>query len=184
MILPVYVYGQPVLRKVAEEIDEDYEGLAQLIDDMFETMYHSEGIGLAAPQIGKSIRLFTIDATPMEEDFPELKDLKKTFINAEIVEREGENVVENEGCLSLPNIREDVTRPSKIRIVYDDENFVEHDEVYEGFAARVIQHEYDHIEGTLFIDHLSPLKKRFLKSKLNAIANGKVNINYRIKVAK
>lgn len=181
MILPVYVYGQPVLRKVASEIDDDYEGLSQLIDDMYETMYKAEGIGLAAPQIGRPIRLFIIDATPMEEDFPELKDFNKVFINAEIIERDGESVTDGEGCLSLPLIREDVKRPSKIRIQYLDKDFVEHDEVYEGFAARVIQHEYDHIEGKLFVDYLSPLKKRFLKSKLTAIAKGKVNASYRIK---
>ncbi|MBN2167142.1 MAG: peptide deformylase [Marinilabiliaceae bacterium] len=184
MILPVYLYGQPVLRKVAEEIDENYEGLHQLIEDMYETMYKSDGIGLAAPQIGLSIRLFVIDATPMEEDYPELKDFKKVFINAEILEIYGDEMDESEGCLSLPGIRENVTRQSKIRIIYQDENFVEHDETYIGFAARVIQHEYDHTEGTLFIDHLSQLKKRFLKGKLNSISKGNVDVNYRIKSQK
>ena len=184
MILPVYVYGQPVLRKVAEEIDANYEGLDQLIDDMYETMYKAEGVGLAAPQIGLPIRLFVIDATPMEEDYPDLKGFKKVFINAEIIEREGEKVNDSEGCLSLPNIREDVLRPSKVRIIYYDQDFVEHDEEYEGFAARIIQHEYDHIEGKLFIDYLSPLRKRFLKSKLTAISKGNVDISYRIKTVK
>jgi peptide deformylase len=184
MIYPVVVYGHPVLRKIAEDITADYEGLSQLIDDMFQTMYKAEGIGLAAPQIGLSIRLFVIDADPLADDFPELKGFKKVFINAHIVERDGQNCSESEGCLSLPNLREEVVRPSRITIEYLDENFVAHREVYEGFAARVIQHEYDHIEGKLFVDYLSPLKKRFLKGKLSAISKGMVDVNYRIKIPK
>jgi peptide deformylase len=184
MIYPVVVYGHPVLRKVAEDITKDYEGLPQLIDDMFQTMYKAEGVGLAAPQIGLAIRLFVIDARPLEEDYPEVKDFVKSFINARIIEREGETVVESEGCLSLPGIREEVSRPSKIRIQYYDQQFNFHDEVYEGFSARVIQHEYDHIDGKMFIDYLSPLKRRFLKGKLTAITKGNVDVSYRIKLPK
>lgn len=183
MILPVVVYGHPVLRKVAEDITPDYEGLSQLIDNMFQTMYKAEGVGLAAPQVGQAIRLFVIDASPMEEDYPELKDFKKTFINAHIVETSGEIVSDSEGCLSLPGIREDVKRPSTVRIKYVDENFVEHDEVYSGWGARVIMHEYDHIDGKMFVDHLSPLKKKFIKGKLLNITKGNVDVSYRIKTA-
>lgn len=183
MILPVVVYGHPVLRKVAEDITKDYEGLSQLIDDMFQTMYKAEGVGLAAPQIGLPIRLFVIDASPLEEDYPEVKGLKKVFINAHIIETHGELLSDSEGCLSLPGIREDVVRPSSVRIQYVDENFVSHNEVYEGFSARVIMHEYDHIDGKLFVDHLSPLKKKFLKGKLTNITKGNVDVSYRIKTA-
>lgn len=184
MIYPVVVYGHPVLRKVADEIKQDYENLNEIIANMWETMYHSDGIGLAAPQIGKSIRLFVIDADPLKDEFPELEGMKKVFINAQIELLESKEVTESEGCLSLPTIREEVTRPSKIRIKYVDENFELKDEVYEGFAARVIQHEYDHIEGTLFVDYLNPLKKRLLKGKLTKISKGDVKVNYRIKTAK
>lgn len=184
MIYPVVVYGHPVLRKVAENIESSYEGLPQLINDMYETMYKAEGVGLAAPQIGLPIRLFVIDARPLDDEYPELKDFVKTFINAKIVELDGEPLIEAEGCLSLPSIREDVTRPSKVRIQYYDANFNFFDEVYEGFAARVIQHEYDHIDGKLFIDYLSPLKKRLLKGKLTKITKGDVDVSYRIKLPK
>lgn len=180
MILPITVYGNPVLRKVAEEIDENYKDLDKLISNMFETMYKAEGVGLAAPQINKSIRLMVIDATPFEEDEPDLKDFKKVFINPEILEFKGEKEAFNEGCLSLPGIREDVVRPTKIRINYLDENFVEHEEEWEGIKARIVQHEYDHLEGTLFIDHISPIKKRLLNGKLNAIAKGKTVPDYKI----
>lgn len=179
MILPIAIYGHPVLRKVAKEIDEDYPNLKEFIDNMFATMYHTDGIGLAAPQVGKSIRLFVIDATPMAEDFPELSDLKKTFINAEITEYEGETVTEEEGCISVPAIREKVTRETRIRIQYVDENFEEHDEVYEGWAARVIQHEYDHLEGTLFVDKISPLRRRLISGKLQGLAKGKIKPRYK-----
>ncbi|TAJ12486.1 peptide deformylase [Marinilabiliaceae bacterium JC017] len=181
MIYPVVVYGHPVLRKVTKDIDNSYEGLGDLIDGMFQTMYRAEGIGLAAPQIGKSIRLFVIDASPLADDYPELKDFKKIFINARITQREGDEDVHPEGCLSLPAIQEDVKRPTKIRIEYYDENFTKKEEEYEGFAARVIQHEYDHLDGKLFIDHLNPLKKRLLKGKLTSISKGKVSVSYRIK---
>ena len=183
MILPVTVYGHPVLRKVASDIQPDSPGLDELIENMFITMHYADGIGLAAPQIGLSIRLFVIDLSPMGEDAPEFADFKKIFINAKIVEISGEEVVEEEGCLSLPNIREKVTRKSKIRIQYMDEKFVSHDEIYEGWIARVIQHEYDHIDGTLFVDRISPLRRRMLAGKLNAIAKGKVSTSYRIKIS-
>ena len=149
---------------------------------MWETMYYSDGIGLAAPQVGMSIRLFVIDASSGADEEPELEGFKKVFINPEVIETTGEKWLMNEGCLSLPEIREDVVRPDEVHIKYLDENFVEHEEVFSGFAGRVIQHEYDHLEGILFIDYLSPLKKRLLKSKLNAIATGKVQPHYRIKV--
>ncbi|TLX75608.1 peptide deformylase [Labilibacter sediminis] len=183
MIYPVVVYGHPVLRKVAEEIDEDFEGLNELIDNMFQTMYKSEGIGLAAPQIGKSIRLIVIDADPLKDEFPELENFKRVYVNPIITEYNDDEVSLSEGCLSLPGIREDVKRPTKIKVEFEDENFELHEEVLEGFAARVVQHEYDHIEGKLFVDHLSPLKKRLLKGKLNAITKGKVDVSYRIKTA-
>ncbi len=183
MILPVVLYGHPVLRKETKEIDEDYEGLKELIDNMWQTMYNSDGIGLAAPQIGRSIRLIVIDADPMQDEFPELKGFKKVLINPIITEFGEDEDVTHEGCLSLPGIREEVKRPSKIKVEYEDENFELIEETLEGFAARVVQHEYDHLEGTLFVDHLSPLKKRLLKGKLNAIAKGKVNVDYKIKTA-
>ena len=183
MIYPVVVFGHPVLRKVANDITSDYDGLSDVITNMFETMYRADGVGLAAPQIGKSIRLFIIDADPLKDDFPELAGFKKVFINAEIIERDGKEVSMSEGCLSLPSINEDVKRPSKIRMRYLDEKFISHEVEYSGFAARVIQHEYDHIDGKLFIDYLNPLKKRLLKGKLNSISKGKVNLGYKIKTA-
>lgn len=182
MIYPVVVYGHPVLRKVAQDFNSGFEGLLQLVDDMFETMYRAEGIGLAAPQIGLSKRIFVIDADPLKEDMPELANFRKVFINARILERDGNKGADNEGCLSLPGIREEVARPSRIRIQYLDEKLEPRDEVFEDWAARVIQHEYDHLEGILFVDHLAPLKKRLLKGKLNAIIKGKVEVNYRIQL--
>ena len=182
MKYPVTVYGDPLLRKKAKNIDNDNPHLKEIIDNMWETMYYSDGVGLAAPQIGKSIRLFIVDATSVADEEPELQDFKKVFVNAEIVETAGGEWVMNEGCLSLPEIREDVTRKEEVRIRYFDENFVEHEEVFKGFVGRVVQHEYDHLEGILFVDYLSPLRKRLLKSKLNAIATGKVRPHYRIKV--
>ena len=180
MIYPITVYGDPILRKVAQPIDENFERLPEFVEDMFETMYHSDGVGLAAPQIGRSIRIFVVDASTAAEDEPELEGFKKAFINPEILERTGDNWVMNEGCLSLPEIREDVTRPEHIKIKYLDENLVEHVEEFGGFAARVIQHEYDHLEGVLLVDYLPPLKKRMLKSKLTAISRGKVKTSYRV----
>lgn len=182
MIKPVYIYGSPVLRKTATNISPDYSELNRLIDDMFETMYHSDGIGLAAPQIGLSKRLFLIDASPLEEEHPEMKNFKKVFINAHIIERSGSNLAYNEGCLSIPNIREDIQRPESILIKYVDENFEPHEERFEGIAARIIQHEYDHLDGILFTDRVSPIRRQLLKSKLVAISKGKVNVPYKVKI--
>ena len=179
MIYPIVIYGHPVLRKVAVEIDKDYPGLEQLIPDLFETMYHSDGLGLAAPQIGKSIRIFVIDGKPLEEDEPELSDFRKVFINAHITERSADLVPMNEGCLSIPNLREEVVRESRIKINYYDENWEYHDEVFEGYKARIIQHEYDHLDGIMFTDKVSPLRKRLLKSKLTAISKGKFEAEYK-----
>lgn len=184
MILPIVAYGDPVLKREAEEIDQEYPFLKELIENMWETMYKAEGVGLAAPQIGKSIRLFIVDASPFEEDEPSLKNFKKVFINPIILEEEGKEWSFNEGCLSIPSIREEVNRKPQITIEYYDENFNLKEEVYEGLAARVIQHEYDHIEGILFTDHINPLKKRLLKSKLNNISKGNVRVPYRMKFPK
>jgi peptide deformylase len=182
MKYPVTVYGDPLLRKRAKEVDKDHPNLNEILENMWETMYYADGVGLAAPQVGLSLRIFVIDATSGADEEPELQDFKKVFINPEIIETCGSEWVMNEGCLSLPEIREDVVRPDEVIIRYFDENFQEHEETYTGFAGRVIQHEYDHLEGKLFIDYLTPLKKRLLKSKLSNISKGKVNIHYRIKV--
>lgn len=184
MIYPIVIYGSPVLRKVAQEIDQNYPDLEEFIKNMWETMYVSDGVGLAAPQVGKSIRLFVIDGSPFEEDEPNLKDFKKVFINAKITETGDEEVIANEGCLSIPLLREDVYRPSKIRLEYYDENFNFHDEWFEGMAARIIQHEYDHTEGIMFTDKVAPIKKRLLKTKLNGISKGKFNVSYKVKLPK
>ena len=179
MKLPIYIYGHPILREMGVDITPEYEGLSELISNMWETMYFSDGIGLAAPQIGRAIRLFVIDADPMKEDFPECKGLKQTFINARIVSRSEESQAENEGCLSIPGIHEKVTRPSTITIEYLDENFQPHTETYSGFAARVIQHEYDHIEGILFTDQIAAIRKQLIKGKLTNLQKGKVAAHYR-----
>ena len=185
MIYPIVIYGSPVLRKVAQEIDKDYPELDQFIKDMWDTMYVSDGVGLAAPQVGKSVRLFVIDASPFAEDEPHLEDFKKVFINAKMIEKVEDNTITfNEGCLSIPLIREDVTRSTKIHLEYYDENFNHHDEWFEGMAARVIQHEYDHTEGILFTDKVAPIKKRLLKNKLNAISKGKFNVDYKVKLSR
>jgi len=184
MVLPVYVYGTPVLRKVAREIEKDEEGLDQFFKDMWDTMYKSDGIGLAAPQVGKSVRLFVIDGTPLEEDDPTLKNFKQTFINPQILERGGDDKTFEEGCLSITNIREEVIRPEKIKIGYYDIDFQYHEEEYGGIAARIIQHEYDHLEGILFTDKISPLRKRMLKGKLGAIMKGKFDVSYKVKKVK
>lgn len=182
MVLPVYVYGMSVLRKVAREIPEDFEGLDQLIEDLFETMHASDGVGLAAPQVGKSLRIFVIDTTPMAEDReePELQDFKKAFINPIIIEEFNEPWAFEEGCLSLPQIREEVVRPSNVRIEYYDENWELKEEVYSGIRARVIQHEYDHLDGKLFVDRINPIRRKLLTSRLNAISRGKVESDYKI----
>jgi peptide deformylase len=182
MIFPVTVYGDPVLRKVAEPIGPDYLDLAQFIADFWETMYYADGVGLAAPQIGRSIRLFVVDASSGAGEDPSLAGFKRVFINPQIIEYSGDPWSMEEGCLSLPEIRENVSRPDTIRIRYQDENFVEHDEVYSGFAARIIQHEYDHLEGKMFVDYLSPLKKKLLKGKLLSISKGKVTPHYKIRI--
>jgi peptide deformylase len=183
MIRPVYIYGSPVLRKVATNITPNYPNLKELIADMYETMYHSDGIGLAAPQVGVSIRLFVIDASPLEEDYEDLKGFKRTFINAQIVERSGEISLYNEGCLSLPGLREDVNRESSVLIKYVDSDFQPMEERFDGVAARIIQHEYDHLDGILFPDRLSPIRRQILKGKLQAISKGRFTANYRYKLA-
>ncbi|MFZ9981010.1 MAG: peptide deformylase [Cyclobacteriaceae bacterium] len=178
MVYPVVVYGDPVLRKRASDIPQG-EDVKKLVADMFETMVAADGIGLAAPQIGKSIRLFVVDAT-MLEDEPDLKTFRKVFINAQIIESGGETEEMEEGCLSIPNIRENIRRDAQIRISWFDENWVRHEEDFSGMKARIIQHEYDHIEGKLFLDHLTPLRRRLLQGKLNNISKGNVDTSYRI----
>ncbi|MDR1153545.1 MAG: peptide deformylase [Bacteroidales bacterium] len=187
MVLPIYVYGWPLLRKKSEDITPDYPGLQQLIADMFETMYQADGCGVAAPQIGKNIRLIVIDGSPMADDEnPDdmLRTFKKVLINPVIIDRTGNEWTDSEGCLSLPRIRESVKRPAKVKIEYLDENFKAHHEEYDGTAARIIQHEYDHLEGALFIDRISPLRRKLIVAKLNAIARGKVDCSYKIKAYK
>ena len=189
MILPIVAYGDPVLKKEAQEIDKDFPGLDKLIADMFETMYAASGVGLAAPQIGKSIRLFVVDGSPFAEDEEDEEDpraegmenFRKVFINPIIEEETGEEWGFNEGCLSIPKIREEVFRQEKITISYYDENWELREETYEGYSARIIQHEYDHIEGVLFTDHLSPLKKRLLTKRLQNISKGDVEVSYKMK---
>lgn len=188
MILPIVAYGHPVLKKKGTDITKDYPNLDELLVNMFETMYNAFGVGLAAPQIGLPIRLFLVDTTPFSDDDGlsikeqnELKGFKRVFINPEIIKEEGDEWAFNEGCLSIPDVREDVFRKPKITIEYVDENFKSHKEVFEGLIARVIQHEYDHIEGVLFTDKLSALKKRLIKGRLNNISKGKINIDYRMR---
>lgn len=181
MILPIYTYGNAVLRKVAEPIQADYPNLKELIKNMFDTMYHAEGVGLAAPQIGLPIRLLVIDLAPFEESDAELAKFKICMINPEIVEESEETETYDEGCLSIPGINETVVRPQTIVINYLDENFVEHEEEFSGYKARVIQHEYDHLEGHLFTDRINPLRRQLIKSKLTSITKGKTSCNYKIK---
>jgi len=190
MILPIVAYGDPVLKKEAEEIDKNYPKLGQLIEDMFETMYEASGVGLAAPQLGYSIRLFVVDASPFaereegEEEDPRAIDIdgfKKVFINPVIEEESGEEWAFAEGCLSIPKIREDVFRKEQIKISYYDENWEFHEDVFDGYKARVIQHEYDHIDGILFTDHLSVLKKRLLGKRLSNISQGIISVDYKMK---
>ena len=188
MILPIVAYGDPVLRKKAKDITKDYPKLDELIENMKETMYGAYGVGLAAPQIGVPIRLFLVDTSPFAEDDDftedekkELLEFKKTFINAEILEESGDEWAFNEGCLSIPDVREDVFRQPTVTIKYQDENFETHTEVYDGLIARVVQHEYDHIEGVLFTDKLSGLKKRLIKGKLGNISKGKIQVDYKMR---
>ncbi len=185
MVYPIHVYGMPVLRKMGQEIDEDYDGLEQLIQDMYETMYQADGVGLAAQQIGKPIRLIVIDGSRTEdEEENEIKDFKKVLINAHILEESGEPWEFNEGCLSIPGIREDVKRPPEILLRYQDENFETHEERFDGIKARVIQHEMDHINGVLFTDRISPLRRKLLSSKLKAISKGQTETAYQIRFPK
>ncbi len=188
MILPIVAYGTEVLRKVCKDISPDYPNLSKLIDDMWETMYSSNGVGLAAPQINKEIRLFTVDTIQMFEnmdekerdEYPDNPGIKQIFINAHVEELLGDDWSYNEGCLSIPKIREDIFRAEEVAIRFMDENFVEHVKTYDGITARVILHEYDHIDGKLFIDHLKPLKRKLLKGKLNDISRGKVSVDYKM----
>lgn len=184
MKLPVYVYGCPVLRKVAENIDKDYPKLKEFLADMWETMYYADGVGLAAPQVGKSVRVIVIDGNAFAENDPSMEGFKVTLINAKMISQEGEEWAFQEGCLSVPGIHEDVYRPSKIRIQYYDENWQFHDEEFDGKKARIIQHEYDHLEGNLFVDKIPFLRKRLLNGKLNAISKGKAEAAYKIKLPK
>lgn len=193
MILPILAYGDPILNKRAQEIDEQFPELEKLIGDMFETMYEANGVGLAAPQIGKSIRLFVVDASPFTESDEDeedgevderavgLEDFRKVFINPAMLEEFGEKWSFREGCLSIPKIREDVSRNEKIKISWYDEEFVRHEEEFSGYAARVIQHEYDHLEGVLFTERISPFRRRLIKGKLNDITRGKVDVDYKMR---
>ena len=181
MILPIVAYGHPTLKAVAKNIEKDHPGLEQLLADMWETLAHSEGVGLAAPQVNQSIRLFLVDANAFYPDYPEAKDFKRTFINAELLDTFGDEVPFKEGCLSLPGIYEEVMRPDGIRLRYLDENFEEHEEEFTGFQARIIQHEYDHLEAHVFTDRISPIRKTFVRNKLAAIAKGKVGARYKYK---
>jgi peptide deformylase len=192
MILPIVAYGDPVLKKEADEIEKNYPDLDKLIEDMYETMYSAQGVGLAAPQIGRSIRLFIVDGSPFADDNEEegaepdpraagIEAFKKVFINPVIEEEDGEEWGFHEGCLSIPKIREEVFRKEKVLISYFDENWEFHEETYEGYAARIIQHEYDHIDGILFTDHLSPLKRRLLQKRLQNISKGEIKVDYKMK---
>jgi peptide deformylase len=188
MVLPVLAYGHPMLRKVCNEIAPDYPELDKLINDMWETMYYTNGVGIAAPQVNKPVRIFVIDTIQVVEGFdeedkkeyPNEVAIKKVFINAQKVEETGKHWAYNEGCLSIPKVREDINRPAQVTMRWMDENFIEHEETFSGITARVILHEYDHIEGKLFIDYVAPLKKRLLKKKLDDISSGRVRVDYRM----
>ena len=184
MILPVYLYGQPVLRKEAEDVPREYPELKKLVSDMFETMYNADGVGLAGPQVGLSLRILVIDADVLRDDFPECKGFKRTMINPEFLEKSEETVSMEEGCLSLPGIHEKVYRSVKVRVKYFDENWTEHDEMLEGFAARVVQHECEHLAGHVFIDNVSAIRRQLNKGKLNSIIKGTVRCSYRTKAVK
>jgi len=180
MIMPILAYGHPNLRKIAEDIDVNYPDLDKLLENMYETMYASNGVGLAAPQVNRPIRLFMIDASPYAEEMPELADFKKVFYNAQIVEEEGQVWAFNEGCLSVPKINEDVLRKPNIKIHYYDQDWNYQEDEYDGLIARIIQHEYDHLEGVLFVDRVATLRKTMLRGKLNDISKGKVKVDYRM----
>lgn len=181
MILPIYTYGMPVLRKEAEDITPDYPDLPQLIADMYETMYHSDGIGLAAPQIGKPIRLVVISLDVLKDDYPQYAGFKRTYINAHILDSNEQTNSLEEGCLSLPGIHESVRRPTQVKIRYVDENFTPHEEWVDGYLARVVQHEFDHLDGHVFTDRISPLRKQMIRTKLQALLKGKVRCDYKVK---
>ena len=184
MILPIYIYGSTVLRNESVDITPDYPDLNRFVADLWETMYEADGVGLAAPQVGRNIRVFVVDASVNADKDPRLVGFRKTFINARIYGRSDDETPFSEGCLSLPGLNESVNRPSRIKIRYVDENFVEHDEEYDGFAARVIQHEYDHLDGIMFVDRLSPLRKTLIKGKLTSLSKGKYKADYRCKQVK
>lgn len=184
MVLPIYIIGSKVLRQVARDIDKDYPDLKQFIDDMFDTMYESDGIGLAAPQVGKDIRLFVIDSTPIGEDDPEFVPVKQVFINAHIVERDGDEIKSNEGCLSIPGIHEDVYRDEIITIEYYDQDFNFKRETFQGMPAVIMQHEYDHLDGILFTDKVNPLRRQLLKKKLQNISKGIFEQRYKFRLGK
>ena len=185
MVLPIYIYGQPVLRKTAEDITPDYPELQPLIEDMWETLAESEGIGLAAPQIGKAIRLVVIDLDVLSEDYPEYKGFRQVYINAHIVDYDDSKTNSSEeGCLSLPAIHEKVVRPTRIHVQWMDEYFQPHDEWIEGYLARVMQHEFDHLDGKMFVDRISPLRKQLIKSKLKALLQGRFRCGYKTKVVR
>jgi peptide deformylase len=183
MVLPIYAYGHPVLKKKCEDISNEYPGLEKLISNMWDTMYHAHGVGLAAPQIGLAIRLFVVDTIQVMEEDKKDQGIKQVFINAKILDESGDSWAYEEGCLSIPNVRGDVERNPKIKIVFMDENFQEHKREFDGVNARVIQHEYDHIEGVLFIEKLNPLKRRLVSRKLDNIRRGKVKAEYNMKFA-
>ena len=184
MILPIVAYGDPVLRELGKEIEANDKSIQVLIEEMFETMYAADGVGLAAPQVGKSLRLFVVDASSFSEEEPALEGFKRVFINPRIIEETGESWPFKEGCLSIPGIREQVSRKDTVKLSYQDEDFNEKEEVFTGMAARIIQHEYDHIEGILFVDKINPLKKRMLKGRLQDIVKGKVKISYKMRFPK
>ena len=183
MKLPIYLYGHPVLRNISEDITPDYPDFGKLVSDMFETMYESDGVGLAAPQIGRNIRLVVIDGSPLAESFPECEGMKMVLVNPRIEVLEGDKVSRSEGSLSLPGLSENVNRVEKIRMTWLDENFTPCEKVFEGFAARIIQHECDHLEGKVYIDHISPIRKQLIKSKLNNIVTGRTRCDYPVKYA-
>jgi peptide deformylase len=183
MILPIYIYGQPVLRKISQDIEENYPDLDQLIEDMFQTLTVSDGVGLAAPQIGKNIRVVVIDLTVLAEDNPEYTNFKRAYINAHVIETNDEKVSMEEGCLSIPGIHENVIRPTRVHVKYLDQQMQSHDEWVEGYLARVMQHEFDHLDATMFVDKISPLRKQLVNGKLKHLIKGKVHCSYRYKAA-
>ena len=182
MILPIYIYGHPILKKVAAPIDAQYPELQSIIENMWETMYNAKGVGLAAPQIGKSIRLFLVDTTQLEEEGEDFKGVKRVFINADKIDETGDEWEYEEGCLSIPKVRGDVVRPETIKLRYVDENFEAREDVFDDMNARVIQHEYDHVEGVLFTEHLKPLKKRMIQRKLENMRKGKLDADYAVRI--